>query len=300
MGKDKELKVRNFHQAKWDEPVIFELDTEGERGILVPEVEPEIKESVGDGVSLLPKNMRRNKAPALPEIGQMRVLKHFLRLSQHCLGADLNVDLGQGTCTMKYSPKVNEEFVRSPKAAELHPLQDESTIQGALEIMYKLDLFLREISGMDRFSFQPGGGSHAILAMASIIAVHVWRMLPLAMVIILAGLASIPKDIQDAASVDGAGYFRQLFQITIPMMLPIMLVAVLFGIVFTATDIIIILVLTRGGPYDSTQVLVSQAFYTGIDAGDLAGGAAIALFLFPLLLAVAIFMLKIARRAEVT
>ena len=136
--------------------------------------------------------------------------------------------------------------------------------------------------------------------MASIITVHVWRMLPLAMIIMLAGLASIPKDIQDAALVDGAGYFRRLFQITVPMMLPIMLVAVLFGIVFTATDIIIILVLTRGGPYDSTQVLVSQAFYTGIDAGDLAGGAATALFLFPLLLAVAILMLRIARRSEVT
>ena len=169
MRKNKEPKVRNFHQAKWDEPVIFELDTEGERGILVPEAEKEIEESVGDGVSVLPKNMRREKPPALPEIGQMRVLKHYLRLSQHCLGADLNVDLGQGTCTMKYSPKVNEEFVRSSKAAELHPLQDESTVQGALEVMHKLDLFLREISGMDRFTFQPGGGSHAILAMASII-----------------------------------------------------------------------------------------------------------------------------------
>jgi multiple sugar transport system permease protein len=137
------------------------------------------------------------------------------------------------------------------------------------------------------------------LAMSAIILVHVWRMLPLATVIMLAGLASIPQDIQDAALVDGAGYFRQLFQITIPMMLPIMLVAVLFGIVFTATDIIIILVLTRGGPYDSTQVLVSQAFYTGIDASDLARGAATALFLFPLLAAVAIFMLRIARRSEV-
>jgi multiple sugar transport system permease protein len=138
------------------------------------------------------------------------------------------------------------------------------------------------------------------LAMMSIIAVHVWRMLPLATIIMLAGLASIPEEIKDAALVDGAGYFRQLFQITIPMMLPIMMVAVLFGIVFTATDIIIILVLTRGGPYDSTQVLVSKAFYTGIDAGDLATGAATALFLFPLLAAVAIFMLRIARRAEVT
>lgn len=169
MGKERKPIVRNFHQAKWDEPVIFELNTAGERGILVPEAEKEIEECVGDGVSVLPENMRRDKPPALPEIGQMRVLKHFLRLSQHCLGADLNVDLGQGTCTMKYSPKVNEEFVRSPKSAELHPLQDESTVQGALEIIYKLGTFLREISGMDKFSLQPGGGSHAILAMASII-----------------------------------------------------------------------------------------------------------------------------------
>ncbi|MEE9567483.1 MAG: sugar ABC transporter permease [Desulfobacteria bacterium] len=169
-----------------------------------------------------------------------------------------------------------------------------------LDSIYSPVNWLLQRTGIFGPDFWPMWLGKPHLAMASIIAVHVWRMTPLATVIILAGLASIPKDIQDAALVDGAGYFRQLFQITIPMMLPIMLVAILFGIVFTATDIIIILVLTRGGPYDSTQVLVSQAFYMGIDAGDLASGTAIALFLFPLLLAVAIFMLKMARRAEVT
>jgi len=169
-----------------------------------------------------------------------------------------------------------------------------------LDSIYSPINWLLQHSGLFGPDFWPMWLGTPRLAMSSIIAVHVWRMLPLATVIILAGLTSIPKEIQDAALVDGAGYFRQLFQITMPLMLPIVMVALLFGIVFTATDIIIILVLTRGGPYDSTQVLVSQAFYTGIDAGDLAGGAAIALFLFPLLLAVAIFMLKIARRAEVT
>lgn len=169
-----------------------------------------------------------------------------------------------------------------------------------LDSIYSPINWLLQHTGIFGPDFWPMWLGKPHLAMASIIAVHVWRMLPLATVIILAGLASIPQDIQDAAMVDGAGYFRQLFQITIPMMLPIMLVAVLFGIVFTATDIIIILVLTRGGPFDSTQVLVSKAFYTGIDAGDLASAAAIALFLFPLLLAVAIFMLRIARRAEVS
>jgi len=164
--------VRKFHQARWNEPVIFELSRPGERGIMVPEAEPGIRERVGDGTSRLPGKMIRQDMPALPEVAQMRVLKHYLRLSQGTLGADLNVDVGQGTCTMKYSPKVNETFVRSPKASELHPMQDDSTVQGALEIMYSLDLFLREISGMDRFSFQPGGGSSAILAMASIIRAY--------------------------------------------------------------------------------------------------------------------------------
>jgi multiple sugar transport system permease protein len=169
-----------------------------------------------------------------------------------------------------------------------------------LDSLYSPINWLLQHSGFFGPDFWPIWLGKPHLAMFAIIVVHVWRMLPLATVIMLAGLASIPRDIQDAALVDGAGYFRQLFQITIPMMLPIMLVAVLFGIVFTATDIIIILVLTRGGPYDSTQVLVSQAFYTGIDASDLARGAATALFLFPLLAAVAIFMLRIARRSEVT
>jgi multiple sugar transport system permease protein len=138
------------------------------------------------------------------------------------------------------------------------------------------------------------------LAMASIIIVQVWRIVPLATVIILAGLTSIPQDIHDAAAVDGAGFWRRTFQITFPLLMPITLVAVLFGIIFTFTDMIVVFVLTRGGPYDTTQVLATWAFFTGIQAGDLAGGAAISLFLFPVLVAVAIVFLMVARRAEVT
>lgn len=137
------------------------------------------------------------------------------------------------------------------------------------------------------------------LAMASIITVHVWRLLPLATVIILAGLTSIPQDLLDAAAVDGAGFWRTLFQITLPLLMPILLVALLFGIVFAFTDMIVVYVLTRGGPYDTTQVLASLAYFTGIDGGDLAEGAAISLFLFPLLAAVAVVFLRIARRTEV-
>jgi glycine dehydrogenase subunit 2 len=172
MTKEKVKKIRlreNFHQAKWDEPVIFELHTPGERGILVPEAEPEVKEAVGDGISAVPENMVRKQGPELPEVSQMRVLKHYLRLSQQCLGADFNIDIGQGTCTMKYSPKINKMLASSPRVTEIHPWQDESTVQGALEIMYKLDLFLREISGMSCFSLQPSSGSAAIYVMASMV-----------------------------------------------------------------------------------------------------------------------------------
>jgi multiple sugar transport system permease protein len=137
------------------------------------------------------------------------------------------------------------------------------------------------------------------LAMGSVIAIHVWRILPLATVILLAGLTSIPHDIHDAAQMDGAGFWRHLFQVTVPLIRPIMLVAGLFGLVLAFTDMIVIFVLTRGGPYDTTQVLASLAFFTGIQGGDLAEGAAIAVFLFPLLVAVAIAFLRVARRAEV-
>lgn len=160
-------RVRNFHQAKWDEEIIFELSKEGQRGIIVPDVEHGIEKEVGDGISALPKNMIRETPPALPEISQMRVLKHYIRLSQQVLGADVNIDIGQGTCTVKYNPKINEVLASSEKACEIHPYQDEDTVQGALEIIYKLDLFLREVSGLDRFTLQPSSGSHAILTMAS-------------------------------------------------------------------------------------------------------------------------------------
>jgi multiple sugar transport system permease protein len=137
------------------------------------------------------------------------------------------------------------------------------------------------------------------LAMLSVILVHTWHMLPFATVILLAGMTSIPKDIPEAAEVDGAGFFRRLFQIEIPMMLPIINVAVLFGIVFTFTDMTVIYILTRGGPYDTTQVLPSLAFFTGILGSDLAEGAVISIFLVPLLLVVAWMMLRTAHRAEV-
>jgi multiple sugar transport system permease protein len=138
------------------------------------------------------------------------------------------------------------------------------------------------------------------LAMMSVILVHTWHMLPFATVIILAGWTALPKDIPEAAAVDGAGFFRRLFQIEIPMMLPIINVAVLFGVIFTFTDMTVVYILTRGGPYDSTQVLPALAFFTGVLGSDLAEGAAISIFVVPLLVLVAWLMLRAAHRAEVT
>ncbi|WP_077325296.1 aminomethyl-transferring glycine dehydrogenase subunit GcvPB [Virgibacillus siamensis] len=170
---NRNYKLRNFHQAKWDEPIIFELHQPGERGVLIPEAEDEVKKVVGDGVSNIPSKMVRQKPPKLPEISQARVLRHYLRLSQQTLGSDINIEIGQGTCTMKYIPKINEFLIRNPKLTELHPLQDESTVQGVLSLIHKLDLAMREISGMDYFTFQPSGGTQALFTMASIVrAIH--------------------------------------------------------------------------------------------------------------------------------
>ena len=136
------------------------------------------------------------------------------------------------------------------------------------------------------------------LAMASVIAVHVWRLVPLSAVIILAGLVAIPKDIEEAARVDGAGFWRRMLEVTIPDPAR----GRGRGPVRGHPD------LHRhdggvrahpGGGHHSTQVLASWAFIRGIEGGDVAQGAAVALFLFPLLLAAAIAILRAVRRMEV-
>lgn len=138
------------------------------------------------------------------------------------------------------------------------------------------------------------------LAMASVIVVHVWRLLPLSTVILLAAFTSIDQDLIDQAAVDGASFWRTHFQVKIPLVLPILYITLLFGLILMFGDMVVVFVLTRGGPVYFTQVLSVWAWFKGIDGGSLAEGAAIALFLFPLLLAVAILILSSARRMEVT
>jgi multiple sugar transport system permease protein len=114
----------------------------------------------------------------------------------------------------------------------------------------------------------------------------------------MVGLLSIPTDIQEAAKADGAGFWRRMFEITIPLTFPLMAVAALFGAVFTFTDMAVVYILTRGGPTNSTQVLASWSYMRGIGGGDVGQGAVIALFLFPLLLIAAILILRSVRRME--
>src|SRR4029079_16326554 len=137
-------------------------------------------------------------------------------------------------------------------------------------------------------------------AMSSIITVQAWRTIPFATVIFIAGISSIPQEVDDAAAIDGATGLRKFWFVSLPLQLPIAVVAVLFGIIFTATDMIVPFILNNGGPFNSTQVLTTYSFQTGINPGNIGEGAAIALFMLPVLALVAIGMLVFARRAEVT
>src|SRR6185437_7439239 len=128
-------------------------------------------------------------------------------------------------------------------------------------------------------------------AMSSIITVQAWRTIPFATVIFLAGIASIPQEVDDAAAIDGATGIRKFWYVSLPLQLPIAIVAILFGIVFTATDMIVPFILTNGGPFNSTQVLTTWAFQTGINSGNIGEGAAIALFMLPVLAVVSVGML---------
>jgi len=152
--------------------MIFELSTPGERGIRVPLPEQNVRNLVGEGVDSLPEGLRRTQLPSLPEMGQMRVLRHFLRLSQETLGADLNIDIGQGTCTMKYSPKVNERILQDSGLRDLHPLVRSESAQGVLEIFWRLGQFIAEISGLDVVTLQPAAGSAAIWTNVAIIRAY--------------------------------------------------------------------------------------------------------------------------------
>ena len=137
------------------------------------------------------------------------------------------------------------------------------------------------------------------LAMLCVIVVNAWRFFPFAIVVFLAGITAVPQDVIDAATVDGAGFWRRNYQIILPMILPIVAIGLIFGIVFTFTDLSVVYLLTNGGPINSTMVLGFQGFQVGIVSGDVSHGAAISLFMLPVLFVVVIGMLRFIRRREI-
>ncbi len=154
------MNLRRYRQADWEEPLIFELGREDRVGFAVPLLEPELMDSVDDISELVPSGMLRTKPPALPEVSEIGVLRHFIHLSQMNYGVNSGRIYPLGSCTMKYNPVINEVLAGHPKLTEIHPEQDDSSIQGALEFMYKMKQGFLEITGMDDATLQPAAGAH--------------------------------------------------------------------------------------------------------------------------------------------
>ncbi len=171
MSKDERI----FKQATWYspdgktlQPLIFEQSVSGRIGHVLPDIDKEIEAEVGDVLQFIPESLKRSQPPDLPEVSEVEVVRHFTRLSQMNYGVDLGF-YPLGSCTMKYNPKINELVASLEKFTQIHPYQDESTVQGALEVMYRLEKYLAEIAGMNRVTLQPAAGAHGELAGIAII-----------------------------------------------------------------------------------------------------------------------------------
>lgn len=151
---------------------------------------------------------------------------------------------------------------------------------------------------MDR-SDAPNWLGNPHLAMLCVTIVNAWRFFPFAIVIFLAGITAVPQDVIDAATVDGAGFWRRNYQIIMPIIAPIVVVGLIFGTVFTFTDLSIVYLLTKGGPVNATEVLGNLGFQIGIDSGDVSHGAAVSLVMLPFLFVLVIVMLRFIRRREI-
>ena len=133
-------------------------------------------------------------------------------------------------------------------------------------------------------------------AMAAVIAVNVWRGLPFFAITVLAGLMAVPKEFHEAAEVDGANSWRSFWHVTLPLIKPVLGVVILFSTIFTFGDFNIVQVLTRGGPINTTHLFATLAYQVGLQGGNLGQGAAISLFIFPLLAMVVFFQLRYVRK----
>lgn len=134
--------------------------------------------------------------------------------------------------------------------------------------------------------------------MASIIIVNVWRGMPFFTITFLAGLQTVPEELYDAGEIDGTDGWQRFWYITLPMIRPIVVVVVVFSIVVTFADFELVYVLTRGGPHNSTHLFATLAYQVGMDAGNLGEGAAIALYMLPLLAVLILWQLLYLRKED--
>jgi multiple sugar transport system permease protein len=137
------------------------------------------------------------------------------------------------------------------------------------------------------------------IALWSVAAVNVWRGVPFSAIIIMGGLTSIPQELLEAARLDGASFLQRWRLVIVPIIAPILFISLLFSAVFTLTDMTVVYLLTGGGPVNSTHVLSSLAFQVGVRSTALSRGAAISLFLFPVVMVLAFWLLRILKRREV-
>jgi multiple sugar transport system permease protein len=133
-------------------------------------------------------------------------------------------------------------------------------------------------------------------AMTAVITVNIWRGLPFFVITILAGLVAIPKELYEAAESDGAGAWSRFWYVTLPMLKPVLAIVVLFSTIFTFSDFNIVYVLTHGGPINSTHLFATYSRMIGLESGRIGEGAAISLYLFPLLVFVVWAQLRFVRK----
>ena len=133
-------------------------------------------------------------------------------------------------------------------------------------------------------------------AMTAVVIVNIWRGLPFFAITILAGLVAIPKELYEAAEADGAGAMRRFWYITLPMLKPVLAIVILFSTIFTFSEFNIVYVLTHGGPINSTHLFATLSRQIGLESGQIGQGAAISLYLFPVLMFVVWAQLRFVRK----
>src|SRR5215471_12803038 len=140
------------------ESLIFEKGAPGRRAATMTAMDVPV-ESLE---SMIPESMLRKEPAALPEVSEIEIVRHYTHLSQRNFGVDTGF-YPLGSCTMKYNPKLNEDMAALPGFARIHPLQPDTTVQGAIQLFYELEQYLAEISGMTRVTLQPSAGAHGEL-----------------------------------------------------------------------------------------------------------------------------------------